>query len=225
MSIVPLLRPPRAAPAEPVAPPAPLTGTVLGIDISNHNGELWDEFAAYPDHEHVIVRIPLSVEPAWLYVVAVQQCRQVLAEGRTLGFYVWPYLNVSPLLTIREAVTFARANGFRMPVLWIDEETYHGASFDPGPDAPWLRSAFAECDRLGVRSGHYSAAWWVDGYFPGGFPAFAEFNARPVWVADYNGIPTLDAVGSVWARYGFQVVGHQYRGSPVDLDVFDRSVT
>ena len=55
--------------------------------------------------------------------------------------------------------------------------------------------------------------------------AIAEFSARWVWTAEYNHVPTLEAVDPAWRQYGFVVAGHQYAAEPVDQNVFRRDVT
>lgn len=207
------------------AGPRVLGGTVLGIDVANYQGDLYDELAMFPDVRHVVVRIGLSVEPADLDRIARRQVAQARESGRTVGFYFWCYRNVPSARSVVEAVNFIRSVHATTPVLWLDLETYMEgtAAYDPGPDALWLRDAVSMAGALRQRVGLYSGLWWIDEYFPGGQRAFREFAHLPIWLAQYDGLPTLD---NVRLPLGWTVAhGKQYSGSPVDRNVFRRDVT
>jgi GH25 family lysozyme M1 (1,4-beta-N-acetylmuramidase) len=195
---------------------------IRGIDVSSHQPRDLAAILAEYEVQHVVVKAYLPVE-----IIGQDYTRAQVASAQqndcSVGFYVWAYRSVDPRATVRWGAELARSCGVEPAVLWIDCETYQGRSFDPGPDGPWLRAAIDEAQLVGMPLGIYTGWWWIDGYYPGGVAAFAEFSHLPLWVADYDGDPDLANVWSGWARDGWRVLGKQYRGSPIDLDTFDEA--
>lgn len=162
--------------------------------------------------EHVIVRLYFPWEkPSPLHSLA--QIDSALDNGCTVGGYVWAYPDASPEATAREAVDVVRGAGVRIPVLWVDCETYND---QPGPDLAWLQAMALESLRLGVMPGIYSAAWYWERYMENTM----ALSHLPLWVADYQGGPTLDDFKPFggWT----QAAGKQWSGSPIDQSVFRR---
>jgi hypothetical protein len=165
--------------------------------------------------EHICVRLYLPWEkPSPVHSLA--QIDSALDNDCSVGGYVWAYPFASPQATAQEGVDLLRSAGVRIPVLWVDCETY---SDEPGPDRDWLLALSVESDRLGLLAGIYSAAWYWERYMEN----TRALSHLPLWVADYQGGPTLDDFKPFggWT----QAAGKQWSGSPVDRSVFLESVT
>ena len=153
----------------------------------------------------------------WDHTVA--QVRSARDNGVSIGGYVWAYRNISPEATIKAVITRCAEIGLVLPLLWLDCENYmvNGQIADPGPDADWLSRAVDCAERIyEMACGLYTGAWWVQGHFPGGTDEFAKFSRLPLWIADYDGDPSLDTATVLpgWTS----VACKQYTDQPVDLD-------
>jgi hypothetical protein len=179
--------------------------------------------------EHIVLHTYHNFEAAQHAVTFRHQVASVQARGVSVGCYAWCFRGYDPIATVRETVDLFRdAAGHDPPVWWADLETYDDGSYsDPGPDAVWLRAAFGECDRLGLRAGAYTAFWWLDGHFPGGQAAFSEFSNRYLWIANWDRNPALESPlplgfttlhGKQWA---VRLPPHE----EIDRDVFLPEVT
>lgn len=200
-----------------------MTELVRSMDVSNYQGNLLDEFAAHPEINHVVIRTPLPWEPPSLRTIAIDQIQEAKEAGKSIGAYTWCYRSAGPEDTIDASIDFWMSQDVVLPILWLDEETYnnrHGQVIDPGPDSPWLRRAIERAKNMETPVGHYTAGWWIDGHFPGGFNEFREFRDIPIWLADYRTEQTWDALHSWWTSRGFTFWGWQYRGDPLDLNFF-----
>lgn len=144
------------------------------------------------------------------------QIDSALANGCTVGGYVWAYPWADPKATAQAGLDVARAAGVRIPVLWVDCETYNDQA---GADLAWLLALAAESERLGFLAGIYSAAWYWERYMEN-TTALADL---PLWVADYRPGTSLDntPLFGGWQRAD----GLQWSSSPVDRDTFLESVT
>jgi hypothetical protein len=190
---------------------------VPAIDVSSHQPRDLRHLIREFRPAHVITKLYLP-EESIPQAHTRAQLDSAQAAGCTVGGYVWCYRSLDPAKTVRDAVGLARSCGVELPVLWLDCETYEGSTFDPGPDAAWLRAAVAQAERLGVRPGIYTGHWWVRDHFPGGAAAFADFNQLPLWLADYDGLPALNFRRPF---SGFtRLHGKQYSADGLDLNVF-----
>ncbi len=168
-----------------------------------------------PRPEHVVVRLYLPGErPSQQH--SLDQIASARANGCTVGGYVWAYPDFDPRQTVQDGLALAERAGLRLPVLWIDVETYEGK---PGPGVDWLRAAAEACQARGVQAGIYTAKWYVDAFLP----EAVELANLPLWVAQYDGRPTLSDFEGLdgWAH----AAGKQYRGEGIDLDVFREEYT
>lgn len=135
------------------------------------------------------------------------QVRSALANGCTAGAYVFLYPGVPMVESINAAVDLAASIPIQWPLLWLDVEEYAGESLTPAE----LHQAVSQCDALGVPCGIYTSRYmWSKLGNPTGF------EARPVWGAQYDGVPSL-AMPSIPNLPN--VVAKQYRGDPLDLSV------
>lgn len=182
---------------------------VYALDVANYAGPDLSELLATHRPQHVICR--LSLEDGNKRAIAVAQLRQVLAWGLIPGGYGWPYFDDGPNWSVSGWLDICAEAGVSIPVLWIDaEENTHPGT--PEHNTEWLRTAGDEARRRGVRPGIYTRADWWNTYV-----ADAGFGDWPLWVANYNGQPTLDglAIPMGWDH----IDGHQWSGDP-DRSVF-----
>jgi hypothetical protein len=116
--------------------------------------------------------------------------------------------------TINSVADRCASIGLVLPLLWLDAETYAGANLTPDE----LQQALAQCDALGIPAGIYtSREMWRRVGNPTGF------EDRPVWTAEYNGVPDLASVMPVPNLP--RIVGHQWQGDPLDKSVMERAYT
>lgn len=188
------------------------------LDVSSHQSRDLTTLIRAHQPKHVIVKLYTAWESVpWDHTAA--QVRSALDNGCTVGGYVWAYRSVTPERMVDDLIARCASIGLVLPLCWIDCETYHDRSgnvADPGPDAEWLARFVEQAETVyGMACGLYTGAWWVDGYFPGGREAFAQFKRLPLWLADYDGDPTLDsALLPGWPT----VACKQYTSTPVDLN-------
>lgn len=85
---------------------------------------------------------------------------------------------------------------------------------------PWLDSAFARLDQLGISSGIYTGAWFWRDYVGDS----QRFKDRKLWYSNYDTAPNFDAWP--WQRFGGweQPTGKQWSSEPVDRNVFSPSI-
>lgn len=199
--------------------------TIVGIDISNHNN-IQAALEAQPWARIIVVRLPTFGEPDSLWATAREQTRIVLESGRTALHYGWCYGSSNPVATIDAWVDLMNQFGtLGKGYFALDCETYerNGAVVDPGPDQRWLDYAFLRLDDLHVLSCIYTGQWWWNGWYRdklGGNPnAFAD---RKLWDSFYDGDPDFDwgPEHSYGAWSADNVIGWQYAGAPLDLDIF-----
>lgn len=204
--------------------PAPAPGRLVrAIDVSSHQPRDLTAIIAEHQAEHVVVRLYLPGErpPPEHSIAQIESAR---ANQCSVGGYCWCYRSFDPANTVRQALLLAEIAGVALPILWLDCETYNPTGHsveDPGPDAAWLRAAIAECRRLGMRPGIYSAMWWVKEYLG----ELSQFGKLPTWIADYNNIPTLDGVEPLPGSSRAMVYGHQFSADTIDLSVFRHEYT
>jgi GH25 family lysozyme M1 (1,4-beta-N-acetylmuramidase) len=188
--------------------------TVSAIDVASWQPRDLSTLIAEFRPAHVVVKLYLPGE-----VISQDHTRSQVesarANGCTVGGYVFCYAAFDPRQTVRDALALARSCGLRLPVLWLDAETYEGT----WPDVAWLREAVDECRVQGVQPGIYTGRWFWEGYL--GNPE--DFGDLPLWTAEYQDGPDIEGLtlyGS-WRRAS----GHQWTSTPVDQNVFREAVT
>jgi hypothetical protein len=191
---------------------------VRALDVSNYQPRDLTALIQQYQIQHVIVRLWLPEEkpdPGY----SLDQLASAIGNGCTVGGYYWGYATLTPQKSVNDALTlWQRANVGQIPLLWPDIETYA----DEGcPDEAWTNLACQETEQAGARAGAYSSDSMIDEWWGG--VVGPEMAARPYWCANYNGRPDLLVPSKYWPQA--MLLGHQYAGSPVDLDVFDPSVT
>lgn len=192
--------------------------TRRAMDVSSHQSRDLTTLIREHDPQHVIVKLYTAWESIpWDHTAA--QVRSALDNGCTVGGYVWAYRSITPERMVDDLIARCASIGLVLPLCWIDCETYHDRSgnvADPGPDADWLARFVRQAESIyGMACGLYTGAWWVDGYFPGGREAFAQFSRLPLWLADYDNNPALDSsLLPGWPT----VAAKQYTSDPVDLN-------
>lgn len=189
------------------------------IDVASWQPRDLTQLIARHQVQHAIIRLYLPWESVpWDHTAA--QVRSARDNAISVGGYAWAYRSISPEATIKAVITRCAEIGLVLPLLWLDCETYKGPNgtiADPGPDADWLARAVACAeDQYGMACGLYTGAWWIEQYFPGGADEFAKFSRLPLWIADYDGDPSLETatIPKGWAS----VAAKQYADKPIDLD-------
>lgn len=194
---------------------------VRGMDVSNFQARDLSDLIQRYQIEHVVVRLWLPEEiPDEQY--SLDQVASARANGCTVGAYFWLYGTLDPTKQAQDAVALMRRCGIEGVPLWLDLETY--AERDGTVSFPSREQAIAACQAiadLDVEPGVYTGDWFVSEHWGKQADGLLFY---PVWLADYaNPRQDLEIVSHYWAHE--MVMGHQYTGSPVDLDIFDRSVT
>ena len=193
------------------------TDVVHAIDVSNHQTRDVSGYLAKTGATHVIVKCYQTIEVAGGREHAKAQLASALANGASVGGYVWLYHGVPVANQVADALSLAAEAGVTLPILWIDVEPYTDGGL---PTVAEIREALAACAQHGMRAGIYTDAWvWQRLGHP-------QFPGVPLWYAHYTGVPDLSAPGFGAMR----VVGHQYDhkapdGSPLDVNVFLPEVT
>lgn len=179
---------------------------VKAIDVASFQPRDLSTIIAAEQPAHVIVHLYHDQEtPPWGHSAAqVQSARD---NGCTVGGYCFLYPQTDMVRTINSVADRCASIGLVLPILWLDVETYNGRDLTPGE----LRSAVNHCDALGIPCGIYtSREMWRRVGNPDGF------ESRPAWIANYNGTPWANINGPANLP---NVVGHQYRGDPLDLSL------
>lgn len=204
-----LVEPPAFAPAAPTTLAVDL---VHAIDVASYQPTDLSDLVHRLGAQHVVVKLYQTVERIGNRTVAADHSRaqiaSALANGCSVGGYIWGYAERDPVQSVRDGMQLSRSCGVELPILWLDIEPYPSDNSVPG--AAWIRAALAECAAQGGRGGIYSGRYVWDRL---GHP---QFPGVPLWTADYNNRADLDVPG-----YGeMRVVGHQYTSTPVDRNVF-----
>jgi hypothetical protein len=195
---------------ERVSVPIP-HGLMHGIDVADGQGFDLTEIIRTHRPDHVVIHLYTILErPSELYTI--RQAASARALGCSLGGYLFCYPGTLPETAVASALDIAyRAGIWPLPVLWLDVEPYGNETVG----ADWIARAVAASEHAGQRVGVYTAR----GVWTGG----ARFGHLPLWDAVWDGNETL---GDMVPYGGWTSrLGHQYMDRPVDLDVFDASVT
>jgi hypothetical protein len=199
---------------ETVVPP--VSGTVPGIDVASYQPTDLSGLIRQTSAQHVVVRLYLG--EGWegpSQQISRDQIASAQACGCSVGAYMWLYAAYNPRESVQRALALAATCGLTLPILWIDFEPYTDGSL---PSTGQLVAALEECERAGIQGGTYTGKWVWDQIGNPTTPA----ATRPLWAAQYDGIPTLtnvDLFGGWTEAHGKQI-GDQ----PCDLDVFATDV-
>ena len=197
---------------EPEPEPEPIsmpTNLVRSIDVSNYQSATLD--GLLDGVEHVVVR--LSTETAAKAQHAVTQLRTAVSHGCTVAGYIWAYWGENPRQAVLDSLEAAQDAGIPLVAVWLDAEDASGAS--ETRVVWWLREALDELRRRGHKGGIYTGRW----FWTSRVNDSHALAGTPAWLAQYDGIADL---GSVLDCGGFEVVGKQYAGDTLDLNVFSR---
>lgn len=195
----------------------PNLGVVQGVDVSRYQGDIrpWLETWTAWGIEHVVVQ--LQTVPSGYEALAIDQLQVAHAVGLTCGGYIWAHWEWEPAACVAASLDVARAAGVPLGTIWLDAE-------DPVPAggaAVWLQDACRVVEAAGFRAGVYTGRyWWRDN--TGDSDALSD---HPLWVANYDGNPSLDSqplFGS-WPRE--LLAGKQWTSDPLDRDTFATWVT
>lgn len=204
----------------PDEPPLPMR-LVNSLDVSNHQANI-DLGATLAAHqiEYCIVRIPQSVEPAELAVIAHQQIDTVLTHGVHLGAYFWLYRDEPVQQQVSDVIRFLNSHGgdsLCANLLWPDVEPYIDNS--NLPTLQQIKASTGFVFDAGYYPGMYTGPWVWDLL---GNPIDEDLAKLPLWTAEYNGIAALEPIRHYggWAS----CAGHQYVGNPLDHSVFNSTV-
>lgn len=180
---------------------------VKAIDVASFQPTDLSAIIAEYRPRHVIVHLYTAIEsPPWEH--SARQVESALANGCTVGGYVFLYPGTNHVRAINSAMDRCASIGLVLPILWLDVETFAGADLTPAE----LRTAVSHCDALGVTAGLYTSR-----YMWGRIGNPAGFEHLPVWLAQYDGIPDLSVVTPPPNLPN--VAAKQYRGDPLDLNV------
>lgn len=188
---------------------------VLGMDVSSFQPRDLTDLIQAHSVSHVVVKLYQTIENI-PQSYSINQIHSAQANNCTVGGYVWLYHGVNPRQQVQDAVELAEKSGIDLPLLWIDCETYEGEA----PTLEEVLEAVQMCHDLSISVGIYTGNWFVRDYWGGDIGALVDY---PVWLADYNNQADLLTPSPYWPRE--KVLGHQYSSNPVDIDVFDGSVT
>ncbi len=186
--------------------------TVSGLDVSSYQPTdltaLIQQYAA----QHVVVRLYQDIEsPPQSH--SLDQIASVLANGCTVGVYMWLYGDIAVAQQVQSALSICPPDA---PIVWVDCELYGNSH----PTQVQALEAVQRIESAGLRAGIYTGDWFVEGYWGDYIGGLAD---RAAWLAVYNGNNDLNITSKYWPYS--QIYGHQYRGTPVDLDCFDEAVT
>lgn len=121
---------------------------------------------------------------------------------------MWLYPDGNPTPFVESALAILP---IKIPVLWIDCESYLGRS----PTFAQIAQAVDAVQGAGYKPGIYTADWW--------WPNINLYAHLPLWAAEYDYDPDIDAVIPFggWSHFS----GKQYTSNPVDLNTFRYEVT
>jgi hypothetical protein len=200
-----------------------MTALVAAIDVSDSQPKDLSALIAKYGATHVVVKLYLMAEGGKTkQTYTLMQAASAKASGASVGGYVWGYSSEDPRDTARQATGLYRRAGCVGPLrLDVEEYTYQDGHMEPPLTVEWIEAFVDECDVLGVSTRIpvvYTRLQYIRDTFPGGLAAFATLAGKvDLWLANYDGVATLDSE----TPPGFRLVGKQYAGAPIDVDVFD----
>lgn len=188
-------------------------GIVSAIDVASYQPRDLSGIIAQYRPAHVIVKHYLPFENIGQDHTRAQ-VRSARDNGCTVGAYIFLYRGAPMAECVNDAIRLAESVALVWPILWLDVEEYDGTDISPRE----LNEAVNHCDALGIPCGIYTSRYmWARIGNPTGF------EDRPVWLAQYDGVPNLTSV--VPPPKLPNVVAKQYRGDPLDLGVIAEEYT
>lgn len=165
--------------------------------------------------------VRLAIQCLWTGAATPRFAKANLQDAHDAGLAIAAYavVNWSPAAhTIAVANAAAGALWPHLRFLAIDAEE-DPTSGDPLATLPTIYDAINQVRAAGLRPVTYSRhSYWL--------PTYGDVSAgAPVWTAEYNSGPALDAVRYPWGHQ--PIIGKQHQGSTnvggvtVDLDTFD----
>lgn len=175
------------------------------LDVSNWQDGQLEQLIAQYHPEHVIVRA--STESDQHRQIARQQLQTARDAGCGISIYVWAYWDLSPVEHTADALS--TVDSFDPSYVFFDcEDGQPGGKLDD-----WLSRAVDLAERRGKTCGVYtSPSWWRNNGDSRGF------TRLPLWLASYDGNPTLDGLDIPGGWPGAS--GHQWSSDPIDQSVF-----
>lgn len=161
----------------------------------------------------LIIRAYQTFEQVGLQDCTRQQTKAALQAGIWFWYYVWLYMGINPVASVRNALDLIWSLGVQPKLLALDCETYEG---EEGPSIAQVISASNECIRQGVVPIIYTGNWWLDLKAKRGDDVVL-LRGHDAWLSDYDDPSQLN----IDNRYGLHIVGHQYTSDPVDWSYFD----
>lgn len=190
---------------------------VLGIDVSNHNGEITPAMvAAWKSRgfEHACVR--LSLERRDMIDLAKRQIAVFQNGGMSTSGYIWGYFDLGdPAGVAEQTVGEYASTGVVRYWTDVEDETH---SMSPAANVSWLHVHLDTLASLQVPFGIYTGQWFWRVFMGNS----REFRNVALWDANWDGTPDLDR----FVPYGGweKCLAKQYGGTGTDLDIWDESV-
>ncbi len=199
------------------APEPPAPRLVRAIDVSSHQPTDLTEIIRKTQAEHVIVKLYLPGEDI-PQEHSLAQIASAKVNGCSVGGYFWLYRSFDACQSVRDVLALARRAELQLSRLAIDYEPYVDGSI---PTIEQLWQAVDECQMQGIQPIIYTGVWC--------WPPTQEFADYPLWVAEYDGEPTLDfkPFGG-WNKCvakQYLVDGTTFAPMKIDLDVVSAEAT
>lgn len=186
-----------------------------GIDVSSYQSPDLTNLIAIYEPEVIVVKLYLPVENI-SQTHTIAQVRSALLNNCRVSGYAWAYGSVSAEKTVAWAATLADYAGasirgeFPAARLWLDFED----KSDP-PDAMWLVQAINKAQDLGISLGIYTGYYWWRNHI-----GLVDFSFLPLWLADYDGDPTLTSRNIPFGGWTY-LTGKQWTSTPIDQNTFE----
>lgn len=197
--------------------------TVLGCDISNHQGEITVARAqgwAAAGIQHVVVRA--SLERQSMVDLARRQMQACKDAGLSISGYGWFYYSVDPADWARQ--TLNDYGDLGLVRVWLDCEETTDVSLAIN-NVAWIARWLETLKAAGMPTGIYTGAWWWPQYTADSH----AFAAEPLWTAQYDHVMDLN-LGLTYGGWTHPYAGKQYAddgmvgGMKLDLDLFSDEV-
>ncbi len=190
----------------------------FGIDISNYNPNVdVDWFRARIDEGYTDFVIRVGNESRFHVDTAIYQMRAAHEAGGRVSVYYWGYWQFDPVAYLSELVDITRSAGVPIFMSTIDAED--GDRYGAQNIANWLDAAFAFLQEQGFwRQSLYTGQWWWEG----NMHISGRCTHIPLWYSYYDRWPYIEwQVQSFGGWEDNMVIGKQFRGDPLDLNVFE----
>jgi hypothetical protein len=190
---------------------------VLGLDVSNHQGEIRaDQVAVWKSKgfEHACVR--LSLERPDMIALARRQIAAFQLGGMSTSGYIWGYFDLGdPRGVAEQTVGEYGDTGVVRYYVDVEDETH---SLSPAANVAWLHIHLDALMNLTVPFGIYTGR----GFWRTFMGNSRDFRNVALWDGNWDGIPDLGR----FVPYGgwTACLAKQYGGTGFDADIWDESV-